>query len=71
MKRLNQSEVYELKSALGDPECECEWDEALVQELVEAGYLLLWEDEEWIYIKTTPRGELALRCHEALVRCAP
>lgn len=70
MKRLNQSEVYELKSALGDPERECEWDEALVQELMEAGYLLIWEDEECIYVKTSPKGELALRCHEALMQCA-
>lgn len=71
MKRLTKQQVHELKNGMGDPNREDDWDEKVVQELVDAGYLDYWQDEEWEYVTTTPKGALALRCYEALLRTQP
>ena len=68
VKRLSNRHLYELRNGMGDPNREEDWDDSVVQELVDAGYLLQWRDGDWDYVKTSPKGELALRCHEALTR---
>jgi len=67
MLTLTPLEVAELKRACGDIHQEYEWDQAIIDDLVERGYIVTWEDDEWDYIKTTPKGELALRCHAAMI----
>lgn len=66
MKRLSDRQVYELRNGMGDPNRETDWDDNVVQDLIDSGYMHHWYDAEWDYVKTSPKGELALRCHEAL-----
>jgi predicted transcriptional regulator len=67
MLTLTPLEVAELKRACGDVEHEYSWHQPTVDSLVARGYIVTWEDGEWDYVKTTPKGELALRCHAAMI----
>ena len=67
MLTLTPIEVIELKRACGDIHQEYEWDQAIIDDLIARGYIVSWEDEEWVYVKTTSKGELALRCHAAMI----